>query len=367
MNIAIVGGGINGLCIALEAATRGANVTVFEKKQIMGKTSSASSKLIHGGLRYLENFDIKLVKEALEERAWWLENVPSLTKPIEFHLPIYNSSVRSRTKYKIGLWLYDKLAGQKNIGKHAWLSKSEFFEKNQKLKSNKLIGGFVFYDGQMLDYELGCWVAEQAERIGVKINENVGISDISVNGTIRVINEASILKNKHFNIISKPYDFIINATGSHSEQLLIDSGIKPKYQLDHIRGSHLIVDLPLSHGYFLEVPKEKRIFFVLPYNNQTLIGTTEVCQSLAEPIKCSKEEEEYLINAYNHYFVNSICEEDVIDRIAGIRPLIKSGRNFSKVSREYAIQQNNKLITVYGGKWTTAKSLARHVCEKIKL
>ena len=114
MNLAIIGGGITGLSIALESAKRGANVTVFERNKIMMGTSNSSTKLLHGGLRYLENLEFRLVREALIERAWWIKNVPSLAKPIEIQLPIYRDLSRSSFKYKLGLWLYDKLAGNKN-------------------------------------------------------------------------------------------------------------------------------------------------------------------------------------------------------------------------------------------------------------
>ena len=115
MKVAVIGGGITGLCIALESAKRGANVTVFERNKIMMGTSNSSTKLLHGGLRYLENLEFRLVREALIERDWWIKNVPSLAKPIEIQLPIYRGLSRSSFKYKIGLWFYDKLAGNKNI------------------------------------------------------------------------------------------------------------------------------------------------------------------------------------------------------------------------------------------------------------
>lgn len=366
MKIAVIGGGINGLCVSWEAARRGAHVTVFEKNKITSQTSSASSKLLHGGLRYLENLDLKLVKEALAERAWWLENVPELSNPIELHLPLFNSSIRSKAKYKIGLWLYDTLAGKKNIKNHQWLSKELFSEKNGPIKTKGLNGGFVFYDGQMNDYELGCWVAKQAVLNGVQIKEEQSVSRVDINGRIYFTSGGHKTGEKQIDSSSN-FDFVINASGSYTEQLLIDSGILPAHQLDHIRGSHLIIDRSLSHGYLFEIPKNKRVFFVLPYNNQTLIGTTEVRQSLSDPIVCSSAELEYLITAYNHYFNQNIDKKDIIQCFSGLRPLIKSDNNFSKSSREYAIQHNEKLITIYGGKWTTARVLAKHVCDKIWL
>ena len=308
--------------------------------------------------------ELRLVKEALTERAWWLENVPDLTKALELHLPVFKSSFRSKVKYKVGLWLYDILAGNKNIAHHQWLNKSAFIAKNRDLNASTLKGGFVFYDGQMLDYELGCWVADKARAKGVEIKEYQEVSNVNTNGTLWVLNGNSSEIESKRKPVSNTYDFIINATGSHTEQILIESGVKPKYQIDHIRGSHIIIDRQLSHGYLLEVPNEKRIFFVLPYKKQTLIGTTEKAQSLADPIQCSIEEREYLIQSYNHYFSIPINKDDIVDSFAGLRPLIKSCTNFSRSSREYAIQQNNKLVSIYGGKWTTSRALANKICEK---
>ncbi len=366
MRLAVVGGGINGLCVSWEAAKKGADVTLFEKNSIMGATSSASSKLLHGGLRYLETFDFKLVKEALSERNWWIENVPAIVHPLEMHLPVFKSSNRSKLKYNIGLWLYDILAGKKNIHNHRWLNKSLFTCKSRILKSDELIGGFIFYDGQMQDYELGCWVAEQAKNEGVVIKENIGITRFNTQGGIFITNaneEKNLLNYSYLN----NYDFVVNTSGSYAEQLLIDSLVEPKFSIDHIRGSHIIIDRSIPNGYLLEVPFDNRIFFVLPYKNQTLIGTTEVRQKLNEEIRCSKLEEEYLVNAYNNYFVQKICKNDIINSFSGLRPLIKSKNDFSKASREYAIQQDDKLVTVFGGKWTTARSLAKHVCDRIGL
>jgi len=144
MKIAVIGGGINGLCISWEAAKRGAKVSLFEKNEIMKATSSASSKLMHGGLRYLETFNFQLVREALLERNWWIENVPNMVCPLEIHLPVYQSSLRSKIKYKAGLWLYDILAGKKNIKNHRWLDKEMFVHHNTPLKNMNLTGGFVF-------------------------------------------------------------------------------------------------------------------------------------------------------------------------------------------------------------------------------
>jgi len=133
-----------------------------------------------------------------------------------------------------------------------------------------------------------------------------------------------------------------------------------------VRGSHIVVDRKLDHGYLLEVPSERRIFFVLPYQGQTLIGTTEVRQKISDKIECTKSEVTQLINSFNYYFVNRITERDVVKSFAGVRPLIKSSNDINKITREYAVQTNINLISVFGGKWTTARQLAKKVVKMIE-
>jgi len=318
---------------------------------------------LHGGLRYLENLEFGLVRESLIERSWWIDNVPNLAKPIQLYLPIYKDSLRSRLKYKLGLLLYDILAGKKNIKNHKWLNKFLFIKNNRILNSQNIEGGFVFYDGQMDDYKLGCWVANKAKQSGVKIKENHKITNISSTGRLIFLNKSLNIKKNE----SRVYDKIIIAAGSYTEDLLTANNISPKYKINHVRGSHIIIDKYIDTGYFLEYPKEKRIFFVLPYKNQTLIGTTEEEQKLNEPIKCSQKEIDYLIKGYNTYFKHKITNDDIVKVFSGLRPLIRSNKNYSKSSREYAIQHYDKLTAVYGGKWTTSRALARKICNQIKI
>ena len=153
--------------------------------------------------------------------------------------------------------------------------------------------------------------------------------------------------------------------GPWAEQLIKQSGLNLPYQLDLVRGSHLIANRTCTTPLFLEVPNQKRIYFVLPWKGQTLIGTTEVRQALNAPIECSKEEQDYLITAYNHYHNQPIQLEEITESFAGVRPLIKSKDNPSQATREYAIHQDSQLVTVLGGKWTTTLALARKVSKVV--
>jgi glycerol-3-phosphate dehydrogenase len=175
----------------------------------------------------------------------------------------------------MGLWLYDILAGNKNIGHPQWLNKSAIIAMNKNLNSGTLRVGFVFYDGQMLDYELGCWIADEARNCKVGIKEHHAVTGFDTEGKLWGFKGENTWAESKDNVFSIFFDLIINATGSYTEQILIENGIKPKYRIDHVRGSHLVIDRTHTHGYFLEVSNDKRIIFVLPYKEQTLIGTTE--------------------------------------------------------------------------------------------
>jgi glycerol-3-phosphate dehydrogenase len=354
MKIAVIGGGINGVMTAWELCKRGHSVTLFEKNTLMSQTSSASSKLLHGGLRYLENFEFRLVKEALSERQWWIDQAPHLARPLKIFIPIYKQSRRPAWLYKIGLSLYDLLSGEKNIGKHQKYNRASIQNICPDLKTDNLIIGFSYYDGQMDDYRLGLWAANKVKQYkNFILLEDTLVDKVSVGGEITYKNS------------KEKFDKVINITGPWASKLLSDNDIKSEYELDLVRGSHVVINRKLEHGYFLEIPNERRIFFVLPYQGQTLIGTTEVRQSIITEIKPSKLEISYLIDSYNHYFKNKIMEKDVVKSFSGVRPLIKDSNNVNKTTREYAIEVNKDLISIFGGKWTTARCLAKKVVKAV--
>ena len=355
MNIGIVGGGINGLCCAWELAKNKHQVTLYERDHIMQATSSASSKLLHGGIRYLENWQFRLVRESLHERDAWLIIAPSLAKPLPVIYPKYQQSKRSRFKLNLGFGLYNLLSGHSPMPPSKWLNAQEVQTKIPGLQTKALQGGYLYYDAQMDDYQLGQWVAEQCKDLGVQIHEQTPVQSVTVEGSLTFANNSN----------KKKFDRILNITGPWAEQLLINSNIASKHHLDLIRGSHMVIDTPCSHALILEVPNETRIFFVLPWYNKTLIGTTETRQKLDEPIACSDTEKQYLIKAYNHYFNTKLTDSDTIETFTGIRPLLNTNTNPGKASREYAIQKNKNLITIFGGKWTTSRALAKKVSKMI--
>jgi glycerol-3-phosphate dehydrogenase len=352
MDIGIIGGGINGLCCAWQLAKQGHKVQLYERDSLMNATSRASSKLLHGGLRYLENREFRLVREALRERDAWIKRAPLLARPLRLVMPIYQHSRRPGWMIALGLFLYDHLAGKSQLPKAKHLSAQELIRRDPHVKRRGLQGGYEFSDGQMDDATLGLWVAEQAKQAGVNIAEQTEVIALSQDGQITTASGAT---NVH--------DRVINVAGPWAQRLLQTSAIYSPFQLDLVRGSHLILEKPCQQAYLLEAPNDRRIFFVLPWQSNTLVGTTEVRQRLNEPIVCSPEEKRYLLTAWSHYFPG--VQPKVIGTFAGIRPLLRSSEDPSKATREYVIHRTGKLVTVLGGKWTTAMALADKVSHAI--
>ncbi len=354
MHVAVIGGGINGLCCAWTLAQRGHRVSLFERGGLMQATSSASSKLLHGGLRYLETGQISLVREALNERNNWLARTPLLAHPLPMLFPVYHGNRRPRWLIGLGLRIYDLLAGQSTLPKSCWLNAHEVKQKAPSLKSDGLIGAYLYYDAQMDDRELGLWVARQCLDAGVTLEENRTVAQVSPEGEIRFADDRTAR-----------FDRVINAAGPWAGQLLNCSKLPSRHVMDPVRGSHLIVDRHTDHALILEAPADRRLVFVLPWKQKTLIGTTEVGQSLDQPIECSEAETSYLKQSFDHYLTQPLQDDEILSTFAGVRPLIRSGSNTSRASREYAIQTDGKLISLFGGKWTTAMALAQRVIHQI--
>lgn len=352
MDIGIVGGGINGLCCAWQLAKQDHQVQLYERDTIMNATSRASSKLLHGGLRYLENREFRLVREALRERDAWIQRAPHLTQSLRLVIPIYQKSRRPAWMIALDLFLYDHLAGKSLLPKAKRLSAQELIRRDPNLKTEGLQGGYEFSDGQMDDQALGLWVAEQAKQAGVSIAEHTEVTALTKDGQVSTTQGAM-----------HQHDRLINVAGPWAQRLLQKSGLDSPYELDLVRGSHLIIEQPCTQAYLLEAPNDRRVFFILPWKGNTLVGTTEVRQALNEPIACSPEEQGYLLDAWPYYFPN--IQLRVIDTFAGLRPLLRSTQDPSKATREYAIHRTDKLVTVLGGEWTTALALADKVATVI--
>ena len=352
--IAVVGGGINGAGAAWELVRRGYEVTLFEKGVCGAQTSSATTKMIHGGLRYLEHFHFALVRESLRERAWLLRNAGDLVKPLEIMLPIYKDSPRNRATIKVGLVMYDRLAGFDTLPGHRSLDVKELLER-APLSDEGLRGGFSYWDAQVDDFALVRAVVASAIRDGATVRERTKVEALRRDG------EEWIVRTDHGD--ESRFDLVVNAAGPWMNELLRANGIEAPYVLSLVRGSHLVLDHAVSDtGLLLQSTTDRRVFFVLPWKGTTLVGTTEVVQKESlDGVHATDEEVDYLIQRFNRYFRTPIARDDVRSTFAGVRPLVGRATNPSAIGRDFRVLRDGNVINVFGGKMTTFMALARKV------
>jgi glycerol-3-phosphate dehydrogenase len=367
--VIILGGGIHGVGIAHDLASRGwRDVLVVEKSVVGGGTSSKSTKLIHGGLRYLQHpRDFPLVAEGLEERALLTKLAPDIVKPLSFIFPVMKKGGMPRFMIKIGLWLYDTLSYGRSLGKHSWLPLEEALKEAPILDKTVFKGFYKFFDGQTDDLALVRRVAKSASNLGATIVEHVTARHLShgKNGW-----QVSIEVGGQTKVITAKY--VVNALGPWAHEFFEASGIKPKVEGINNQGTHLLVrDLGLKSGLFLQSPEDGRIFFVLPWLGFTLIGTTEdIFTGPADDCKPEAKQVEYLIERCNRFLSVKLRADDVIKAFAGMRWLahdVKSG--ISDTSRTHLVTEHkigtDFLYTIYGGKLTAYRALAEEIASKI--
>ena len=356
--VAVIGGGINGAGIAWELARRDYDVVVFDKGKCGGQTSSRSTKMIHGGLRYLEHLHVDIVRESLRDRAWLLENLPELVRPIEILLPLYDDSPRSRLTIRTGLAMYDALAGRQNIRRHRAVSADELMS-HAPLVAEGLRAGFSYWDAQTDDFQLVRTVIASAAHEGAHIREMTRVDRLRQVGRRWYVRTSQEDESE--------FDFVVNAVGPWMNEFLGHNRIPASYVLSLIRGSHIVLRRRVSAlGLLLQSIGDDRVFFVLPWKGGTLVGTTEVVQR--EPldhVHPSDEEIEYLIERYNRYFTEPIARADIASAFAGVRPLVGRASNPSAIARDYKIVRAGNLINVFGGKLTTFMSLSRRVAMRV--
>ena len=352
----IIGGGINGAGIARDAAGRGLSVCLADKGEIGGATSSWSTKLIHGGLRYLENYEFKLVRESLIEREIVYKIAKPISKPIPFIIP-YVDKIRPAWLIKIGLFLYDNLGGKSNIPKSKTL---DLKKKFPNILKEKYKTGFQYFDIQIDDKKLTKLNVKDAKRNKAKILEynKVKKAEIIDNEWVISLQSGKKIKSK----------VLINASGPWiNETLKKNIKIKSKNKIRLVKGSHIITKkLYKKDVAFTFQNTDKRIIFVIPYKKKfSLIGTTEVEVKSPENKEISKKEIQYLIRSVNNYLEKQISTKDIVDSYSGIRPLIEDFNQASKVTRDYIFDLNIikklPLLSIYGGKLTTYRKLAENV------
>lgn len=364
-DIVILGGGIHGVCIAELAAANGLSVLLIEKKGLASGTSSKSSKLIHGGLRYLETAQFNLVKECLQEREKLRQRAPSLVKLKPFIIPMYRSSNRKPVTIRVGLSLYAVLGGG---GEHVRYSsiKSSEWSSLDGLITKDLRHVFRYFDAQTDDQLLTKAVMASAQKLGADLMMPMTFSHAEKKADqwqITVIEAASPV-----HIQAK---VIINATGPWINQTLakIETDLC-HVPIEWVQGTHIIVDDTIEKGiYYVEAPTDKRAVFVMPWKGKTLIGTTETLfKNDPDQVKPLDQEKDYLLQTYLHYFPGKSAM--IVDAFAGLRVLPAAENAPFQRSRETILWQDDnsmpKLINVYGGKLTSAQATATKVMAKLK-
>jgi glycerol-3-phosphate dehydrogenase len=366
-DLLIIGGGINGCGIARDAAGRGLSVTLVEQGDLAGATSSWSSKLIHGGLRYLEQYEFRLVREALQEREVLLRLAPHIIRPLLFVLP-HDASMRPVWMIRTGLWLYDHIGGRITLPGSKAVS-FPHMEYSAGLKSD-FRSGFVYSDCRVDDSRLTILNAVDARGKGAAIHTRTRFE-----GARRVDGMWEALVKGEAGSRTIRARALVNAAGPWVAQVLgTIAGDDIKGGVRLVKGSHIIVPKVHSqgHAYILQNP-DKRVVFVIPYEGKfSLIGTTDVAVPNVEAAaRITDEETDYLLAAANRFLAKPLTRADVVSSYAGVRPLYDDGSaNPSEVTRDYVLKVDHEseaaaLLTIFGGKITTYRRLAEEALAKL--
>ncbi|TPG13524.1 glycerol-3-phosphate dehydrogenase [Sphingomonas oligophenolica] len=358
-DLLIIGGGINGCAIAREAALLGQRVLLIERDDLASHTSSASTKLIHGGLRYLEYYDFGLVSEALHERERLLKAAPHLIRPMRFVLP-HEHAVRPWWMVRAGLILYDLLGGRSSLKRSRGLRKSDAAFR-APLQGNGR--GFVYSDAFVDDSRLTLANALDAAANGAEIATRTALV-----GARRSGDGWSATLSDGRDVTAR---MLVNAAGPWVGEALGRVGVNSAAQVRLVKGSHIVVPRLYDgdHAYILQQP-DRRVVFAIPYQRDfTEIGTTDIPVDAPEDARIDDGEIAYLCEAVNRHFTTQITAADVTSTWSGVRPLYDDGATDAKaVTRDYVLELDTNgapLLSVFGGKITTARHLAEEACEKL--
>ena len=366
VDLVILGGGINGAGTAYQAAQAGLSVVLFEKGDFGSGTSSKSTKLIHGGIRYLEQFRFSLVFESLRERYRLLQTAPHLVQPLSFLLPCYEGDRNPPWMLKIGLWLYDVLAGSHRIAFHQWFSKKKSLQIAPFLKPEGLKGCGLYFDAQVNDARLVLENILGAEENGAICWNYRPVTQLDktddgyhVFYKDKKTGKTGVVKAR----------CLLNATGPWANQTSKILGEDGVVLVRPTRGSHIVVPQVIpNHAVLITTPKENRIIFIIPWQGFSLVGTTDLDDTVdPDQVKPAEEEIQYLLDQASRVFPGQTWERSqVISAFAGLRPLaFSTGNSTSSVSREDRILSEGRLVTIIGGKLTTYRSMALKALHKI--
>jgi glycerol-3-phosphate dehydrogenase len=368
-DVIVIGGGASGIGAALESATRGFKTLLLEQHDWTKGTSSRSTKLVHGGVRYLAQGNISLVLEALRERGLLRKNAPHLVKDQSFIIPNYNWW--GTPYYTLGLTMYDLLAGKLGLGRSLPYSKKRTLKYIPTLKSEKLGGGVVYHDGQFDDSRLAINICQSfVEQGGVALNymKVTGLkkSDGKVNGVVAVDEETGI----EYTFSGKS---VLNATGVFVDSIMKMDDPKTRDIVKVSQGVHLVLDkefVPGDHAIMIPKTDDGRVLFAVPWHNKVVVGTTDVLKENAElEPRALKEEVDFILETAGRFLVKPPKRSDVRSVFAGLRPLAApsgEGKKTKEISRGHKIViSDSGLVTLTGGKWTTYRQMAEDVMDKL--
>ncbi|MFV1988217.1 MAG: glycerol-3-phosphate dehydrogenase [Gemmatimonadota bacterium] len=377
-DVPVIGGGVSGAAVARDSARRGLKTALIEAADFAQGTSSRSSRLVHGGLRYLEHFEFDLVFEASQERRTLLRIAPHLVRPLEFLFPIFEDGRVGKLKLSAGLWLYDALALFRNIERHQMLDAEEVLEIEPRLRSAGLLGGARYYDAQVDDARLVVTTVIAADEAGAAIASRVEAIEIDASdwpGHRVRAHDKETSRTIEIDALA-----IVNATGPWAETTLNRAGLTRTSRLVPSRGTHIHVPrerIGHDHAFIFEAPSDHRVMFVLPWREDlTLIGTTDdFHEGPPESVAATPEDVGYLLDATNHLFPEArLTRADVLSAWAGLRPLVapadsaESGvePDAGNVSREFEIHEEpGGLFTLMGGKLTSHRAMAEDTVDRV--
>jgi glycerol-3-phosphate dehydrogenase len=360
-DILIIGGGATGLGAALDAASRGYRTALLEANDFAQGTSSRSTKLVHGGVRYLAQGNIKLVKEALLERSRLLQNAPHVCHTLPFVVPTFGWM--QKLYYGTGLKAYDILAGKHSLGSTHLLSKKNTLDLLHGLSSKNLSGGVCYYDGQFDDARLAIDIARTAAKLGCQLLNHARV--ISLTKKMGRIVGAEAVDTITGNNIEVAARVVINATGVYADDIIEMDEPDTEKIVSPSQGIHLVIDavhFPCDAALMIPKTDDGRVLFAVPWYDKVIIGTTDTpLSNIKEEPTPLASEVDFVLNHANRYFKVPIQKEDVRSCFAGLRPLVKQ-KGVSKtalLNRDHTLfVSKSGMVTVTGGKWTTYRKMA---------
>jgi glycerol-3-phosphate dehydrogenase len=369
-DVLVVGGGITGAGIARDAVLRGLTVALVEKLDFAAGTSSKSTKLIHGGLRYLEQGQVKLVFESVNERNRLMRLARHLVRPLPFLVANYEGDRRWLVTLDAGLWLYEALCFFGGYKNHRTYRAARTHELEPTLRREGLVGGIVYYDAMTDDARITLENVLDARDCGAVIANHVKAGALLTEGeAITGVTITDGLTGERFDVRAK---VVVNATGPWSDEVRALAGEKP--MLKPTKGIHLVVDerrLPARHALVMTHPKDKRVMFTIPWGlGRTAVGTTDTFfDGRPDTVEPTAADITYLLDAANHYYPDAkLTPDDVISTWSGLRPLLKpsdEGAGASQVSREHLIVERKGFVTIAGGKLTTYRTMSAEVVDRV--